>query len=87
MATTKEIDMKTLWLKTLVVAVSLAASTAYAAEAGAPFEITQFDRTLPNVPQSTGPAPASGGASVVPSGVGLASGVWANDHNFIAPAR
>lgn len=79
--------MRTLSLKTLVVAVSLAATGAFGAEAGPPYEKTQFDRTLPNVSQNAGSAPASGGASVVTSSGGLASGVWASDHNFVAPAR
>lgn len=78
--------MKTLSLKTLAVAVSLAATAAIGAETGAPFEQTQFDRNAPNVSQRAGSAPASAGASVVSSGA-LASGVWAGDYNFVAPAR
>jgi hypothetical protein len=96
MAKPKEIDMKPLSLKSLVVAVSLAATSAFGAQAGPPFETTQFDRILPNLSQRAVSqtalshrfvsARASAGASVASSGARLPSSVWAGDHNFIAPA-
>lgn len=79
--------MRSLTLKTVVVAAALAAGSAFGAEVGPPFELTQFNRTLPNVPQRTDAQPASAGASVVTTGAGLASGAWAKDHNFIAPPK
>ncbi len=79
--------MRSLTLKTVVVTAALAAGSAFGAETGLPFEKTQFDRTLPNVPERIVAQPASGGASAVATGAGLASGVWANDHNFIAPPQ
>lgn len=79
--------MTSLTLKTVVVAAALAAGSALGAESGPPFELTQFNRTLPNVPQRTVGQPASGGGSVVATGARLAGGVWANDHNFIAPPK
>ena len=64
-------------MKRLIAAVSLAvlAVPAFAADRGLPFEQTQFDRGI-----STQSDNASGGSS-------NATGVWANDYNFIAPAQ
>ncbi len=45
---------------------------------GAPYEQTQLERILPDV------AERAGEASV---GATFESGVWAKDHNFIAPAQ
>jgi hypothetical protein len=60
---------------------------AFAAETSAPFEKSQFDRTLPNIenPTVAEKAPASAGSTNA-AGATWATGVWANDHNFIAPA-
>jgi len=67
---------------------------AFAADTSAPFEKSQFDRTLPNV--QIAPVPeqrrASAGStntagSTDATGTGWATGVWANDHHFIAPAQ
>lgn len=77
--------MKTLSLKTIALALSLATTGAFGADYGAPFEQTQFDRAL-NAPQTAASQAASSGATVITSRGGLASGVWANDQNFIAPA-
>ncbi len=79
--------MKPLSLKTIALALSLAATSAFGADYGAPFEQTQFDRTSLNAPQTVASQAASSGATVITSGGGLASGVWANDQNFIAPTR
>jgi len=100
--------MKSLTLKSIVVAAAFAATSALGAETGLPFEQTQFDRTLPNVPErsvasgesvlvassnqgsgarATDAARASGGASAVAASSPFATGVWANDHNFIAPPQ
>jgi hypothetical protein len=62
--------MKALPLKAIALALSLAATSAFGA--GAPFEQTELDRTLPNVPEKAVSQTAS-------------SGAWANDHNFISP--
>jgi hypothetical protein len=52
--------MKSLALKSIVVTAAFAATSAFGAETGLPFEKTQFDRTLPNVPQRAAPRQASG---------------------------
>jgi opacity protein-like surface antigen len=69
-------------MKRLIAAVSLAvlAVPAFAAEVSAPFEQTQFDRALPTF-QARSVERASAGATAG------AENVWANDHNFIAPAQ
>jgi hypothetical protein len=97
--------MKSLTLKFIVVTAVFGATSAFGAETGLPFEQTQFDRTLPNVPErtvasgervlvassnqgrATDASPASGGASAVAGSSPFAIGVWANDHNFIAPPQ
>ena len=65
-------------MKRILAAVSFAvlAAPVFAAEVGAPFEQTQFDRGLQNVEQS-----ASTGASTAKDTV------WADDYNFVAPAQ
>ena len=64
-------------MKRLIAAVSFAvlAAPVVAAEVGAPYEQTQFDRGI-----STQNDNASSGSSA-------ATGVWANDYNFVAPAQ
>lgn len=57
-----------------VLSLSLFAAPAFAQ----PYEKTQFDRGLYNVEQS-----ASSGQTMTNAG----RSVWANDHNFIAPAQ
>jgi hypothetical protein len=47
----------------------------FAAEIGAPYEQTEFDRAVPSAQDN-----ASYGAT-------LNSNVWAQDYNFIAPAQ
>jgi hypothetical protein len=97
--------MKSLALKSLIVTAAFAATSAFGAGNGLPFEKAQFDRALPNVPQrtvasgervliassdqgrATDARHASGGASSVTSRSTFATGVWANDHGFIAPAQ
>jgi len=78
-------------MKRIIAAVSFAAlavpAFAFAADASAPYEKAQFDRTLPNVEAAVA---AEQGASAGPSNAaagGLATGVWAQDHNFISPAE
>ncbi len=84
--------MKSLAIKMVLVSASLAASSAFGAAQGRPFELTQFDRGLTTEQGSTAPASAgttattSGGTTVQSPNAGLAGGAWANDHNFIAPA-
>lgn len=76
-------------MKRILAAVSFAvlAVPAFAAESGAPYEQVEIDRQLPDVRNPVTTGSASAGASVVTSGSGLATGPWANDHNFIAPAQ
>ena len=64
-------------MKRLIAAVSFAvlAAPVVAAEVGAPYEQTQFDRGL--ISQNDN---ASSGSSA-------ATGVWASDYNFVAPAQ
>ena len=57
-----------------VLSLSVFAAPAFAQ----PYEKTQFDRGLYNVEQS-----ASSGQTMTNAG----NSVWANDHNFIAPAQ
>jgi len=67
-------------MKRIIAAVSLAvlAAPVFAAEVGAPFEQTQFDRALPNVQER---------ADNASYGATQASNPWAQDYNFIAPAQ
>ena len=59
-----------------VLSLSVFAAPAFAQ----PYEKTQFDRGLDNVEQS-----ASSGQTI--SNTDAGNSVWANDHNFIAPAQ
>jgi hypothetical protein len=65
-------------MKRLIAAVSFAvfAAPVLAAEVGAPYEQTQFDRGLTT--QSTDNAS---------SGSSNATSVWASDYNFVSPAQ
>lgn len=77
-------------MKRFIAAVSVAALVvppfAFAAEVSAPFEKTQFDRTLPNISNPVVAEQVSAGSTGGASG-NWANGPWANDHNFIAPAE
>jgi hypothetical protein len=77
-------------MKRIIAAVSFAAlvvpALALAAEVSPPFEKSQFDRILPNVEKPAAAAEATRGATSAPNGA-WATGPWANDQNFIAPAR
>lgn len=79
-------------MKRIIAAVSFAAlavpAFAFAADASAPYEKAQFDRMLPNVEAAvaTGQSDASAGTSSAAAG-NLATGVWAQDHNFVSPAE
>lgn len=79
-------------MKRIIAAVSFAVlavpAFAFAADASAPYEKTQFDRMLPNIGNavSAEQADASAGPSSAASG-SLATGVWSQDHNFISPAE
>ncbi len=69
-------------------AFSLLAAPAFAADTRAPYEKDQFDRILPDIQSSTvaDRERASTGSTNAPSAT-WATGVWANDHNFVAPAE
>lgn len=77
-------------MKRIIAAISFAALSvpafAFAAEISPPFEKAQFDRTLPNVQNPVVNERATAGATGAPS-TGWATGPWANDPNFIAPAQ
>jgi hypothetical protein len=79
-------------MKRIIAAVAFAVlavpAFAFAAEISAPFEKTQFDRTLPNIqnPPAAEQERASAGATNA-TGSPWATGAWANDHHFIAPAQ
>jgi hypothetical protein len=106
-------------MKRYIAAVSFAVFAVPAFAAGLPYEQTEVDRALPNVPERTvraDPAPrfaapyeqnavdrarpsfeprrtqfaAAAGSTRSDAGTGLepsTESVWANDHNFIAPAQ
>jgi hypothetical protein len=65
-------------MKRILAAISLAllAAPAVALDVSAPYEQTQIDRQLPNLDSG-----ASAGSTRAEAGV------WADDHNFIAPAK
>jgi hypothetical protein len=68
-------------MKRIIIALSLAALAvpALAVEVSAPFEQTQFDRGLQ--------ASADQGYRASAGSTKADANVWANDHNFIAPAQ
>jgi hypothetical protein len=78
-------------MKCLIVAVSFVAVAVPAlADTGAPFEQTQLDRMLPELEGQ--PVRYAMSADGVISDRSIATdrdsnGVWANDHNFIAPPQ
>jgi hypothetical protein len=82
-------------MKHIIAAIAFAVlavpTLAFAADTSAPFEKSQFDRTLPNLqnPTVAEQAPASAASTTTGStnatGSGWATGAWANDHHFIAP--
>jgi hypothetical protein len=74
-------------MKRIIAAVSFAvlAAPAFAVEIGAPYDQNLVDRALPNV-QNPVVEEATGGSTSAPSSV-WATGVWADDPSFIAPAQ
>jgi hypothetical protein len=79
-------------MKHIIVAAAFAllAAPAFAADSDtrAPYEKDRFDRTLPDIqrPALADRAGASAGSTSVPTGA-WATGVWADDHNFVVPAE
>jgi hypothetical protein len=69
-------------MKRIIAAVSFAVLSApvLAAEVGAPYEKTQFDRGISNVEQKAERDASAGNTRAQDS-------VWANDYNFIAPPQ
>jgi hypothetical protein len=65
-------------------AFAVVSAPALAAETGLPFEQTQFDRGVYSTGQKAEPK-AEHNASAGDSRT--QDSVWANDHNFIAPAQ
>jgi hypothetical protein len=74
-------------MKRIIAAVSFAVLSApvFAVEIGAPYDQNLVDRALPNV-QNPVVEEATGGSTFAPGGI-WATGVWADDHSFIAPAQ
>jgi hypothetical protein len=74
-------------MKRIIAAISFAvlAAPALAVETGAPYDQSLVDRALPNV-QNPVVEEATGGSTLAPSSI-WATGVWADDHSFIAPAQ
>ncbi|MGH8666220.1 MAG: hypothetical protein ACREUX_18320 [Burkholderiales bacterium] len=74
-------------MKRIIAAVSFAilAAPAFAAESGAPYDQNLVDRALPNV-QNPVVEEATGGSTAAPGSI-WATGVWADDYSFIAPAQ
>ena len=79
-------------MKRIIAAVSLAvlAAPVFAAEVSAPFEQNQLDRMLPEMEGQ--PVRYAMSTDGVISDRSIASdrdsnGVWANDHNFVAPPQ
>ena len=74
-------------MKRIIAAVSFAilAAPAFAAESGAPYDQNLVDRALPNV-QNPVVEETTGGSSAAPGSI-WATGVWAEDYSFIAPAQ
>jgi hypothetical protein len=77
-------------MKRFIAAAAFAAlaTPSFAAEIWLPYEKDQFDRTLPEVrdPAPAAEASASSGATSASRAGAWATGVWARDHNFVAPA-
>lgn len=77
-------------MKHIIVAAAFAllAAPAFAADTQAPYEKDQFDRTLPDIQSRAvaDQARASTGSTSAPTAI-WATGVWAKDHNFVAPAE
>jgi hypothetical protein len=77
-------------MKRIIAIVSFAAladpAFAFAADVAAPYEKSQFDRLLPDVHNPLVAERASAGSTSAPSD-GWANGAWADDPNFIAPAK
>lgn len=78
-------------MKRIATAVLLAslAVPAFAVEIGAPYEETNIERQLPEVRNPVIDQSAAAGASAAQVGSNFteATGPWANDWNFIAPAQ
>ena len=75
-------------MKRTIAAVSLAvlSASAFAVEVSAPYDQNLVDRALPNIDFPAVADQASGGSTSASRGV-WATGVWANDTHFIAPAQ
>lgn len=76
-------------MKRILAAVAFAvlALPAFAADRGAPYENTQFDRGFLAEQAKEASNPSGGSTSAVTGAYSTATGAWANDQNFIAPAR
>ena len=75
-------------MKRIIAAVSFAvlSAPAFAVEVSAPYDQNLVDRALPNIDSPAVAEQASGGSTGAPSSF-WATGVWANDPSFIAPAQ
>lgn len=77
-------------MKRIIAAVSFAVlavpAAAFAADAGAPYDQNRVDRGLPDIQNPAIAESASAGPTNAPVSI-WATGVWANDPSFIAPAQ
>lgn len=76
-------------MKRIIAAVSLAvlSASAFAVEVSAPYDQNLVDRALPNIDSPAVADQATGGSTSASSRGMWATGVWANDPHFIAPAQ
>ena len=75
-------------MKRIIAAVSLAvlSASAFAVEVSAPYDQNLVDRALPNIDFPAVEQASGGSTSEASRGI-WATGVWANDPHFIAPAQ
>jgi hypothetical protein len=75
-------------MKRIIAALSFAVLSApvLAAEVSAPYDQSLVDRALPNIEFAPVAEQATGGSTSAPRSI-WATGVWANDPSFIAPAQ
>lgn len=72
-------------MKRFIAAVSFAALALPAFGAGAPYDQNLVDRALPDIQNPVVAGSASAGPTNAPASI-WATGVWASDPSFIAPA-
>ena len=76
-------------MKRIIAAVAFAvlALPVFAAERGAPYEKTQFDRGFLAEQATEASSPSGGSTSAATGAYDTATDAWANDYTFIAPPK